>query len=219
MNVLFVNSSPRQDDSESIPLAESVLASVTESEPETAIDRIDVFEDLPLYDRNGVDAKMKVFGGQDLDGTGRREWDRIEELAGRLRAADTIVFTVPVWNHTVNWGLKMFIDTVTQPGLVFDFDPEKGYTGLLGGKRAIVIYTGSVWSPGAPREFGLDLASGYFEYWLEFAGIDQVDVLRLQPTYGDDLPERREVAMARAVELGRDIASIDDVAGRDVAAA
>jgi hypothetical protein len=31
---------------------------------------------------------------------------------------------------------------ISQPGLVFNFDPEHGYTGLLTGKKAVVIYTG-----------------------------------------------------------------------------
>ena len=48
-----------------------------------------------------------------------------------------------MWNHGVPWALKHFIDTVTQPGMAFSFDPEAGYSGLLKGKTAVVIYTGT----------------------------------------------------------------------------
>ena|SRR2546423_14997777 len=51
---------------------------------------------------------------------------------------------VPMWNHSTPWVLKHLIDTISQPGIVFGFDPETGYTGLLAGKHAVVVYTGAV---------------------------------------------------------------------------
>jgi FMN-dependent NADH-azoreductase len=206
--VLFINSSPRAENSESIPLAEAVIEAHREADPAIEVDRLDVFEDLPLYGRQGVDAKMAIFGGGEPVGPQREAWDKVEAVAGRVRAADTLVFTVPMWNHTVNWGLKMFIDTISQPGLVFGFTPDAGYEGLLGGRRAVAIYTGSVWSPGVSDAYGRDYASGYFEYWLEWAGIEDVTTLRLQPTFGDDLPERRGTALEEARRIGRDLGAL-----------
>jgi FMN-dependent NADH-azoreductase len=55
-----------------------------------------------------------------------------------------------MWNHSVPWVLKHLIDTISQPGMVFGFDPGTGYTGLLAGKRAVVVYTGAVYYEGAP---------------------------------------------------------------------
>ena len=57
-----------------------------------------------------------------------------------------------MWNAGVPYILKQFIDVISQPGLVFGFDPERGYTGLLKDKKAAVIYTSAVYGPGAaPR--------------------------------------------------------------------
>ena len=38
--------------------------------------------------------------------------------------------------------------------MVFGFDPSTGYTGLLAGKRAVVVYTSAVYYEGAPLAFG-----------------------------------------------------------------
>lgn len=40
--------------------------------------------------------------------------------------------------------LKQWIDLITQPGWVFSFTPTDGYTGIINGKKAAVIYTGGV---------------------------------------------------------------------------
>ncbi len=56
-----------------------------------------------------------------------------------------------MWNAGVPYILKQFIDVVSQPGMVFGFDAVAGYTGLLRGKKAAVIYTSAVYGPAAVR--------------------------------------------------------------------
>ena len=40
------------------------------------------------------------------------------------------------------------LDTLTQPGMLFGFDPVHGYSGLLEGKKALAAYTSAIYSPG-----------------------------------------------------------------------
>ena len=70
--------------------------------------------------------------------------------------------------------LKQFIDVVSQPGMVFGFDAERGYTGLLTGRKAAVVYTSAVYGPGRPPAFGSDFQAPYLRDWLSWAGIDDV---------------------------------------------
>ena len=90
--------------------------------------------------------------------------------------------------------LKQFIDVVSQPGMVFGFDPRPGYTGLLTGRKAAVIYTSAVYGPGRGPAFGADFQAPYFEDWLRWAGINDVrDRLPAQPRHRRrrDRPPRR----------------------------
>ena len=121
--------------------------------------------------------------------------------------ADEFLFTVPMWNASVPWVLKHLIDTITQPGLVFGFDPAAGYSPLLTGKRAVVVYTSGVYSPGAPIQFGTDFHAEFFNDWLRFIGVTDVSEIRFQPTVvTGDVSAAREAALARARRLGAELA-------------
>ena len=88
-------------------------------------------EPLPVYGGEGVAAKMAVFAAQTPSGDQAAAWAEVQRLFARFDAADEYLFTVPMWNHCVPWVLKHLIDTISQPGMVFGFDPATGYTGLL----------------------------------------------------------------------------------------
>lgn len=108
-----------------------------------------------------------------------------------------------MWNHSIPWVLKHLIDTISQPGMVFSFDPVSGYRGLLTGKRAIVVYTGAVYFDGVPPAFGVDFHRPYFNDWLRWAGIENVTELRFQPNLvTDDADRARSAALAAARHAG-----------------
>ena len=79
---------------------------------------------------------MAVFGGADPEGDEATAWRAARETFERFDSADDYLFTVPMWNASVPYILKQFIDVVSQPGWIFAFDPVRGYTGLLENKRA-----------------------------------------------------------------------------------
>lgn len=198
-DLLYVQSSPRAAQSESRRLADAFLAAYRTLRPNAAIDVLDLWaEPLPAFAGDHVAAKMAVIGGLTPDGREATAWDQITSVHERFAAAGAYLFTVPMWNHGVPWVLKHLIDTITQPGLAFSFDLETGYTGLLAGRRAAVIYTSAIWPT-----FGEDFHATYFESWLRFVGIDQIDSVRLGSNALDPEIEReRARAHAEAAELG-----------------
>jgi FMN-dependent NADH-azoreductase len=172
------------------------------------VDVLDLWsEPLPVYGGRGVAAKMAVFAGEVPSGDQAAAWAEVQRVFARFDAADTYLFTVPMWNHGVPWVLKHLIDTISQPGMVFGFDPSSGYTGLLAGKRAVVVYTSAVYHEGAPPEFGADFHRTYFNDWLRWAGIDEVSEVRFQPNLvTNDAETGRGAAKASARALGNSFA-------------
>ena len=165
-------------------------------------------EPLPVYGGEGVAAKMSVFAGQTPSGDQAAAWAEVQRIFARFDSADEYLFTVPMWNHGVPWVLKHLIDTITQPGLVFGFDPAQGYTPLLQNKRAVVVYTSGVYSPGAPIQFGTDFHAEFFNDWLRFIGVTEVSEIRFQPTVLTAEPDAaREAALARARALAAELAA------------
>jgi FMN-dependent NADH-azoreductase len=198
--LLHIISSPRGDQSESNRIASTFLDAYLPAAGPVEVDTLDLWDgSLPVYAGRGVEAKMNVFAGQDPAGEAGEAWGEVQRVFDRFASADEYLFTVPMWNHGVPWVLKHLIDTISQPGMLFGFDPEQGYTGLLTGRRAMVVFTSAVWGPGVPPEFGVDFHSNYFRDWLRFAGITDVDEARLQPNLVTaDADAQRRVAEQQA---------------------
>jgi FMN-dependent NADH-azoreductase len=206
--LLHISASPRGEQSESLALAQTFLSSLTATQPGLDVEHWDLWDGtLPSFGPAAVAAKMSVFAGADPQGAAAAAWTAARSAFERFDAADRYLFSVPMWNHSVPYILKQFIDVVSQPGMVFGFDPVTGYTGLLTGKKAAVLYTGAVWGPGRPPEFGEDHLSPYFEGWLRWAGVNDVSTVSFQPNLATaDAAHLRERAHAQAAALGRGFA-------------
>jgi FMN-dependent NADH-azoreductase len=202
--LLYVISSPRGEQSESRAIADQFLHAYQRSNPTVEVDVLDLWhEPLPVYGGDGVAAKMAVFAGRTPSGDEAAAWAEVQRVFARFDAADEYLFTVPMWNHSIPGVLKHLIDTVSQPGMLFGFDSQTGYTGLLAGKRAVVVYTGAVYYEGAPLAFGADFHRAYFNDWLRWAGINEVSEVRFQPNLvTSDAAPGRAAAQASARALG-----------------
>jgi FMN-dependent NADH-azoreductase len=194
--LLHIISSPRGPESESNRLAAQFLDAYLPAAGGVEVDTLDLWDgSLPVFGGRGVEAKMNVFAGQEPAGAAGEAWDDVKRTFDRFAAADEYLITVPMWNHGVPWVLKHYIDTISQPGMLFGFDPVEGYTGLVTGRRAMVVYTSAVYGEDRPARFGLDFHASYFRDWLRFAGITDVREARFQPNLAtDDADARRRVA-------------------------
>lgn len=203
--LLHISASPRGQSSESLAIAATFLEAVRDARPETTVEHFDLWDGtLPEFGPAAAAAKMAVFAGQTATGEQAAAWHAAEQTFRRFAAADQYLFSVPMWNHGVPYILKQFIDVVSQPGMVFGFDPEHGYTGLLTGKKAAVIYTSAVYGEGRPPSFGSDFQATYFSDWLRWAGIDDITEIHFRPNLATtDAEAGRQAAHAAAREAAK----------------
>ena len=201
--LLHISASPRGEHSESLAIAGTFLTAYRETHPDDTVDTWDLWDgSLPGFGPAAAAAKMAVFAGQHPTGAAADAWRRARAAFDRFAAADSYLFSVPMWNAGVPYILKQFIDVVSQPGMVFAFDPDRGYTGLLTGRKAAVIYTSAVYGPGRPPGFGADFQQPYVEDWLRWAGVRDVAAITFRPnlaTAEADLGRRAAHAHARDV--------------------
>ena len=200
--LLHVSASPRGAWSDSLALADAFLGTYRQVNPDVVIEHLDLFDGtLPTFGRMAAGAKMAAFAGGEPSAEQQGEWDAARAVFDRFSDADAYLFSVPMWNAGVPYVLKQWIDIITQPGWVFGFTPEDGYTGLISGKKAAVIYTSGVYSPGAPLAFGADFHAAFFNDWLRFAGFTDVTEIHWQPTV---LTASREADKAAALQRSAD---------------
>ena len=113
-----------------------------------------------------------------------------DELIAELKAADTLLIALPIYNFTVPGSLKAWIDLVCRAGVTFRYT-ENGPVGLLEGKRAIV----AVASGGTKVGSEIDFATGYMRHILGFIGIKDVTFVSAdrQSARGDEAVDAAKV--------------------------
>lgn len=92
-----------------------------------------------------------------------------DELIAEVKAADTILIGLPIYNFSVPGALKAWIDLICRAGVTFKYT-ETGPVGLLEDKRVIV----AVASGGTPVGSDIDFATGYLRHIMGFIGITDV---------------------------------------------
>ena len=204
-SLLHVSASPRGAESESLAIAHTFLGALQDKRPDVSIDTFDLWDgSLPEFGPAAAAAKMNVFAGQAPAGEQAAAWQAAERTFGRLAAADYYLFSVPMWNHGIPYVLKQFIDVVSQPGMVFSFDPARGYTGLLTGRRAVVVCTSAVYGTGRPAAFGSDFQAPYLRDWLAWAGVADITEIHFRPNLATaDADAGRQAAHAAAREAAK----------------
>ncbi len=179
--LLHVSASPRGARSESLALAATFLDTYREANPFDDVGTLDLWDGtLPDF-AAGAAAKMAVFAGEQPVGPPAEAWARAEAAFRHFDSYDRYLFSVPMWNAGIPYVLKQFIDVVSQPGMVFAFDPVEGYTGLLTGKKAALVLTSAVYGPGRGPAFGSDFQGPYLRDWLTWAGVSDIAEVSFRP--------------------------------------
>lgn len=162
--VLHIDSSARKTNSVSRDLSARIVDRLA---PDTVIRR-DLTQALPFVSEDWINANFTP--------ADQRSAEQAEVLAvsdsivAEVKAADTLVIGLPIYNFSVPASLKAWIDMVARAGLTFTYT-ENGPKGLLEGKRAIIV----VASGGTKAGSEIDFATGYVRHIMGFIGITDVE--------------------------------------------
>jgi len=128
-----------------------------------------------------------------------------DALIAELKAADTIVLGLPMYNFGVPSQLKSYFDHVARAGVTFRYT-DKGPVGLLTGKKAYVFATRGGLYQGTAR----DTQTAYVRDFLAFLGITDVEFV-----YAEGLAiseASKEESLARARGMLRELARPEKIA-------
>ncbi|MFQ3786230.1 FMN-dependent NADH-azoreductase [Halomonas sp. A29] len=209
--LLHISSSPRKQRSASLEVARGFISHYRDYAPHTQVKHLDLWDMvLPEFDDNAMTAKYAGLAGTPLTESQQQAWDRLRELAAHLHEADLLLFSVPLWNFGIPYKLKHFIDLISQKDILFSFDPESGFSGLLAGKKAVVVYARglSYESDSFTPSQAFDYQKTYFEMWLKFVGITDVESVIVEKTlFGSEVDSgARQQACLQAAQIARHLA-------------
>ena len=205
--VLHIKATPRDEQSRSMRLARAFIDTYKTAHPNDTIETLDVFaEDIPEFDALAAEGKYRVMRLQEHQGEEADRWQKVVAAAEHFKAFDKYVITAPMWNLSVPYRLKLYIDTIVQPSLTFGYDEERGYFGLVGDKPVLILGTrGGDYSP--ESGFGdFDFHLPYLKTILGLMGLVNVEALIAQPM---DLttPEHVERILGAMEEQARQVAT------------
>ena len=197
--ILYIKVSPRKDRSASIEVAQSFLKAYQDENTVNQTETLDLWElKLPEFNGDTINAKYRVMHGEDPNSEEIAAWEAITKYADQFKAADHYLISTPMWNFSIPYKLKHYIDIISQPGLTWAFSPEEGYQGLVTGKSATLILARGGEYSSSDELAAMDFQKSYLEMILGFIGITEIKTILIEPTLID--PETKTQAILSAIE-------------------
>lgn len=203
--LFYIESSPRKERSASIAVARHFLTAYRDTNSLDTVESLDLWHTLlPRFDAAAMEAKYAILHGQSHTEEQRKAWQAIEKIVAQFKSADKYLISVPMWNFSVPYVLKHYLDVLVQPGLTFSFSPSEGYKGLVTGKpMAIVCARGGAYGAGTGAE-SQDHQIAYLKQILRFIGFTKPQIIVIEPTLAS--PEARENTLAAAKQKAEELA-------------
>ncbi|MFA5343022.1 MAG: NAD(P)H-dependent oxidoreductase [Kiritimatiellia bacterium] len=178
--LLHIIATPRAEESRTLKVSASFLEAFAGSHPEWAVEDLDLSkEDLPRLTVQRVDGKYMLLGGKELAGQFRAAWQEIIRHIEKFLSADAYLLSTPMWNFSIPYTLKQYIDIIVQPKYLFQYT-QTGVEGLVKNRKmAVIISRGGEYD--TPQTSALDHQASYLRAIFGFIGITDMQFVIAQP--------------------------------------
>jgi len=204
--LLYIKASPMGDLSFSTAVADAFVDTYSKTHPDDNVEVIELFKaEFPAFDFSAASAKYKIMHGKEHSQRDRRIWDNIVSVIETFKSADKYVFAVPMWNFSIPYRLKQYIDIIVQPGYTFGVTEDGNYKGLVENKLVFIAYArGGAYPPSTDAE-AFDLQKKYLELILGFMGLTNIRSVVVEPTLasGAEIADKKR---SEAIEEARKLA-------------
>jgi FMN-dependent NADH-azoreductase len=171
-----------------------------------SVDTLNLFSaDLPAVAGDNIETKYTLMLGQPIGKRHKESWGQIERLIKHFLASDIYLISTPMWNFSIPYTLKYYIDSIVQPGYLFKYNEQGQPVGLVHGKTMVCVTSrGGDYSEGGPLH-AYDFQESYLRAIFGFVGITDMHFINAQPM--DVTPQLRATAVAAAMEEARNLAT------------
>ena len=209
MKLLHINASPRAQTSNTDRIAAAFVLGLREHHEHVSVDVVDLYNhDLPAIAGDNIEAKYTLMVGRPISKDHAESWAQIERAIEHFLSADAYLLATPMWNFSIPYALKYYIDCIVQPGYVFRYNELGQAVPMVHGKKMIIASSrGGDYSPGSPMNV-FDFQEPYLRAIFGFIGVTDIEFITAQPM--DITPEIREQAVAVAIDRARALASQPD---------
>jgi FMN-dependent NADH-azoreductase len=179
--LLHIIATPRGEDSRTLKVTQVFLETFRKKYPDCEIDELNVStETLPTLTVKVVSGKYVLLSGKELTERLKYAWRDIDRHINRFLSADAYLISTPMWNFSIPYPLKQYIDIIVQPKYLFRYTQD-GVEGLVKNRKMVVITSrGGDYSPDSPFR-SYDFQEPYLRTVFGFVGITDITFIIAQP--------------------------------------
>jgi FMN-dependent NADH-azoreductase len=181
VRILHIIATPRGLSSNSARVSSALLEALHDKHDDLTVHTLDLFTaNMPAVAGTNIESKYKLMTGQDLDEPAANSWRQIEATIAQFLEADAYLLTTPMWNFSIPYALKYYIDAIVQPGYLFRYNEMGVPEGLVKGKRMICVTSrGGDYSSGPLQDY--DFVEKYLRTIFGFVGLTDIHFFNVQP--------------------------------------
>lgn len=186
--LLHIIATPREDESHTLQVSEIFLDTFQKNHPNWVVDELNLpKEELPSLSVKSVSGKYVLLEGKELFGSLKESWAEIVQHTHRFKTADFFLISTPMWNFSIPYLLKQYIDLIVQPKYLFRYREDGTVEGLVKDKKMIVITSRGGQYSGTMQKF--DHQEPYLRTIFGFVGITEIDFIKAE---GMDMGEEMQ---------------------------
>ncbi|EJE8516503.1 FMN-dependent NADH-azoreductase [Vibrio alginolyticus] len=175
MNILLVNSSPRQRRSSTYNLAQAIIQQISS---ETSVNVTE--EDVTILPQVDEDYAVAVCSPELMRSEAKGSLAQSNRLIADLEQADMVIIASPIHNFSLPSGLKSWVDHVVRAGKTFHITPT-GKNGIFK-KKPVYVLVSSGGSFSGDKAYQPDFFTPYLHEVLKVVGLDNVTFFTLEGT-------------------------------------
>lgn len=204
--LLYIQASPRIQRSHSIAVADAFVGSYEQEHADDEIVTLNLFEaSIPNFDGLAVQAKYTILHGKSHSKEEQQAWKNVERVIEQFTSADKYVLAVPMWNFSIPYRFKQYIDILVQPGYTFSYSEDKGYEGLVLGKPLLAVYARGGEYPADSEAEAFDFQTRYVELIFGFMGFKNMRSVVVEPTLQGG-PDVAKTHVREAIDRAKEMA-------------
>jgi FMN-dependent NADH-azoreductase len=181
MRLLHIIASPRGARSRTLNISGVFLKTLKAKYPGSIVEDLDLFNvKLPAIFEDTVEAKYALMSGGTLNEQSKTSWDQVSKFSKEFLTFDAYLISSPMWNFSVPYVLKHYIDVIMQVGILFNIT-QHGVEGLAINKKMFCITSrGNDYGVGSQMH-QFDFQEPYLRAIFGMAGIHDISFINAQP--------------------------------------
>ena len=155
------------------------------------------------YSLEHSQAKMNILQGA---GTHKDEalFNPISRAANYINTVDVVMISCPMWNYSVPYPLKQFIDTIVQPGINFCDEDQTSIKHLQGRHLVVFSSAGATYSQTSHVQ---DFLNPYLSQVFRLMGFDRQEIIFIEGTSSRSREDLCQFTEERALQAADTINS------------